>query len=1313
MLRRSSAITAVLLIFTAFCIAPSLQAETCTTVQGGNWTADATWDCGASGDASSDGIPGSGDTAEIGHSVIVDQDITVGTLNVNAGGFVDPPGPSTGLTVLLTVENDASINDSGVTWNGVRTVGGNSSTLDFDIGGSLTNDGTIDYAGVSESITLAIGGNLNNNSGDITAASAKLDIEGSLTNSGTLTGGGTIDVGSSVTNSGTLTGGGTVNVGSSVTNSGGLTVSSILDVRSTVTNKTAGLLTVEAGAEIQVGGNFTNDGSFSANSTQGNKSKVVFTGDLIADDVIEEQTLSGDFFDENAFQSVSVESGAVVDPVDVLNETNSTNNPVQIDGGLSVKSGGTYGTGNAANQTVTEGSDLIYNGTTFGVEGNLFANKVTFDASSGTTTVTGAVFAEVSITQNTTVQVGGSDFAVVGLVGINSQGTLDTSNNTLELLGDLRVNGTLTATSGTVLFRGLGRSTCCSAPDFTTGGGNDVQEVIGSRNITFGTLEARDVDNEGNPDANDVPDTDVDLAPGGNNVRVKGQFTVDEASVNSSRPVILESNLSVINSGDFTVDENRRLEFAAGNPQFIDAPTALDLPTIRVDKTSNAVDVRTPVTLDLLDIRSGTVSPTKTITVNNLLDMRGGTFKPTNTTSINGTLRLAGGTVDATSSGGDVILVSDGSNDAFVEYVDDGSGNVAGEVTGNLIMQRQLDDDQDFYALAGPVGQSSNPTYQDFLETTTSSGTNDLWIQGIPNGDAGESRSSFANVLLYDETVGGNKDEGFEPIGDMLNPVPSGKGFFVYAFADDDFDAPGSSDFPKVIDSQVDPYDQTSFDFGAQPDITLEGTDPDNDGYDNLTGDITSTDGIEDGWILLGNPYLTPIDWDELNRGSNLDNAVYVYDPQNQDYDTWDGGNGDLSGGVIAPLQAFFVRVASEGDASLSIDDITTAQVPGATNPFRKSESQQTRALTLNLQTDERQRDTHVSFQNDAKVGTDRKDAFELQSPVDTETNVSFYSVLQGVGFASQSLPYELSEETTLNIEAKASGCVSGQPYSTSATMTWPKIRNIPAGADLILTDTQTGEEIDLRTQEEYTFDLTADTDCSTQTNAKTQGSADREVPNLRNPSVVTHTQSKASGPSTRFKLTIKPNGTLPVEFTSFTGSVADNAAKLEWTTATEQNNAGFQVQQKVDGSFQNIEGAFVEGAGTAEEPQSYSYRVEDLDAGQHTFRLKQVDVDGGSSFSKETTVKVGLDSQYELQAYPNPISEQATIKFAVKESQDVTLELYNTLGQRVQVLHQGAVPSSQTRTVSLQASDLSSGLYIVRMRGESFSTTKSVTVVR
>jgi hypothetical protein len=534
----------------------------------------------------------------------------------------------------------------------------------------------------------------------------------------------------------------------------------------------------------------------------------------------------------------------------------------------------------------------------------------------------------------------------------------------------------------------------------------------------------------------------------------------------------------------------------------------------------------------------------------------------------------------------------------------------------------------------------------------------------------------------------------------MGTNMTPGQGFFLYAFSDDDFEDGDDEGFSKLIDVQVQPFGQTSFSFGE------------------ITGTTSGNSyGQEDGWNFLGNPYLAPIDWDDLSVPSELDGSVYVYDPQNGEYVAYNGSGGDLGGGVIAPLQGFFVRKTSAGSISdFEIGDITSAQATDGSDPsdpFLKSESQESRELALSLETEERQRDVYVTFSSGSEVGTDRFDAFELQPPVDTETGASLYSVIDETGYAIQSLPYELSEETTLNIEAKTSGCVNGQPYSTSATMTWPKIRNIPTGADLILTDTQTGEEIDLRTQEEYTFDLTADTDCSTQTNAKTQGSADREVPNLRNPSVVTHTQSKASGPSTRFTLTIKPNGTLPVEFSSFTGSVADNAAKLEWTTATEQNNAGFQVQQKVDGSFQNIDGAFVEGAGTSDEPQSYSYRVEDLDAGQHTFRLKQVDVDGGSSFSKETTVEIGLDSQYELKAYPNPISEQATIKFAVKESQDVTLELYNTLGQRVQVLHQGAVPSSQTRTVSLQASDLSSGLYIVRMRGESFSTTKSVTVVR
>jgi hypothetical protein len=365
-----------------------------------------------------------------------------------------------------------------------------------------------------------------------------------------------------------------------------------------------------------------------------------------------------------------------------------------------------------------------------------------------------------------------------------------------------------------------------------------------------------------------------------------------------------------------------------------------------------------------------------------------------------------------------------------------------------------------------------------------------------------------------------------------------------------------------------------------------------------------------------------------------------------------------------------------------------------------------------------------MTFRSDGQRGWDDHDGYELRAPAQgtdaaSKSLLSLYSVREdGTGIGLSNLPYDLNEKVTIPVEPALRGCDGSEPFVGDVKLTWPDMRNIPADWKLEVRDTQTGNLVNLRADDDstYTFTLessTSSSTCATATSSKSSSTTVNSTPKPPFPEVVSHDVAKSGEPSTRFEFIITPNTALPVEFSSFTGSVADNAAKLEWTTATEQNNAGFQVQRKVDGSFQNIEGAFVEGAGTSEEPQSYSYRVEDLDAGQHTFRLKQVDVDGGSSFSKETTVKVGLDRQYELKAYPNPISEQATIKFAVKESQDVTLELYNTLGQRVQVLHQGSVPSSQTRTVSLQASDLSSGLYIVRMRGESFSTTKSVTVVR
>jgi hypothetical protein len=192
----------------------------------------------------------------------------------------------------------------------------------------------------------------------------------------------------------------------------------------------------------------------------------------------------------------------------------------------------------------------------------------------------------------------------------------------------------------------------------------------------------------------------------------------------------------------------------------------------------------------------------------------------------------------------------------------------------------------------------------------------------------------------------------------------------------------------------------------------------------------------------------------------------------------------------------------------------------------------------------------------------------------------------------------------------------------------------------------------------------------------------------------------------------------LPVELGSFTGKPDGQAAVLTWETLSETNNRGFYVEQKVEQeqktSWEAV-GDLVEGAGTSQSGERYSHRVEELDFGSHTFRLRQVDRDGVDEvLDKRAHVEVRMSEAYNLQGvYPNPFRSRATIEFAVREAQDVTVELYDTLGQRVRVLHEGEVPGNETVALRFGAGTLSSGVYFVRLRGEDFATAESITLVR
>jgi hypothetical protein len=171
----------------------------------------------------------------------------------------------------------------------------------------------------------------------------------------------------------------------------------------------------------------------------------------------------------------------------------------------------------------------------------------------------------------------------------------------------------------------------------------------------------------------------------------------------------------------------------------------------------------------------------------------------------------------------------------------------------------------------------------------------------------------------------------------------------------------------------------------------------------------------------------------------------------------------------------------------------------------------------------------------------------------------------------------------------------------------------------------------------------------------------------------------------------------IPVELTSFTANVIDNAVILKWSTATETNNAGFSVERSNDNTaFSEI--AYVEGNGTTTEIHDYTFIDRYTNSGRYFYRLKQIDYDGSFNHSGTVEADVNVPGLFVLlQNYPNPFNPSTNIKYNIPESEIVKLAVYNTLGEEVAVLVDGLVEAGFYE-VTFDASSLPSGAYFYRL---------------
>lgn len=186
----------------------------------------------------------------------------------------------------------------------------------------------------------------------------------------------------------------------------------------------------------------------------------------------------------------------------------------------------------------------------------------------------------------------------------------------------------------------------------------------------------------------------------------------------------------------------------------------------------------------------------------------------------------------------------------------------------------------------------------------------------------------------------------------------------------------------------------------------------------------------------------------------------------------------------------------------------------------------------------------------------------------------------------------------------------------------------------------------------------------------------------------------------------------LPVELSSFTAKAKNNSILLEWTTQTEINNYGFNVERKVNNSDWKIIG-FVSGNGTSNLIHSYSFSDNNLTGGnKFWYRLNQIDNDGINEYSNTLEITFFPDKFELSQNYPNPFNPSTKIKYSVPWHSYVSIKVYNLLGNEVASLINDEVEPG-TYEVNFDAAILPSGIYFCKLRAGNFMDTKKMLLIK
>lgn len=179
----------------------------------------------------------------------------------------------------------------------------------------------------------------------------------------------------------------------------------------------------------------------------------------------------------------------------------------------------------------------------------------------------------------------------------------------------------------------------------------------------------------------------------------------------------------------------------------------------------------------------------------------------------------------------------------------------------------------------------------------------------------------------------------------------------------------------------------------------------------------------------------------------------------------------------------------------------------------------------------------------------------------------------------------------------------------------------------------------------------------------------------------------------------IKLGTVIPVELTSFIAFEEGSDVIIKWTTASETNNRGFEIERSRKNMVENKSAGwktvgFTEGIGTYAGETEYGFRDKNLLPGKYIYRLRQIDYNGEIAYSEEVEVEISQAGKLALyQNYPNPFNPVTMISFSVPVKTLVTLSVYDLLGKEIAVLLT-EVKEPGEYDVQFNAEKLAAGVY-------------------